>query len=155
MVSVDVKEFSANSPLDYAELNKLVLAIKTIAAAMPEVKTTAPATGTTTATVTSAPTILTGNFSAADAKALVSGTYGSPYTVPYTRDGKPVTFATPPFVVAWASTGGAGSGLAIVNKAGNPTETNFNIRVGWVSRSKNASGNVSIAYIAIGNEVKA
>ena len=32
MVSVNVNEFSANSPLDYADLNKLVTAIQVVAA---------------------------------------------------------------------------------------------------------------------------
>jgi hypothetical protein len=151
MVSVNVSEFSANSPLDYADLNKLVLAIKTVAAAMPTVST--PAGTTTTATVTAAPTFLYGSYTAEAAPPVTTQSTGTQYTVPYTRDGKPVSFSSPPFVIAWASTGKAGSGMALLNKAGNPTSTNFDVRVGWVARK--TSGNVSVSYLAIGTEVTA
>lgn len=152
MVSISVNEFSANSPLDYADLNKLVLAIKTIAAAMPTVAT--PAAGSSaTATVTSAPTFLYGSYTAEAAPPVTTKSTGTQYTVPYTRDGKPVSFSAPPFVIAWASTGKAGSGMAVINKAGSPTSTNFDVRVGWVARK--TSGNVSVSYLAIGTEVTA
>lgn len=150
MVSVDVNEFSSNSPLDYAELNKLVLAIKTIAAAMPTVST--PAAGST-ASVASAPTFLYGSYTAEAAPPVTTKSTGTQYTIPYTRDGVPVTFSSPPFVIAWASTGKSGSGLAVINKAGSPTSTNFDARIGWVARK--TSGNVSVSYLAIGSEIKA
>jgi hypothetical protein len=153
-MKVDVQEFSANSALDYADLNKLVLAIKTLAAAMPTVTTPVPSAGSPTGTVTNAaPSFLTGGYTVSNAIPVSSTNTGSPFTVPFQRDGKPVTFSSPPFVVAWASTGGnTTSGLAVVNKAGNATTTGFNIRVGWVGRAK--SGNVGISYLAIGNEIK-
>jgi hypothetical protein len=152
MVSVDVKEFSANSPLDYADLNKLVLAIKTVAAAMPTVTT--PAAGSNSpASGASAPTFLYGSYFAENAPPLTTKSTGNQYTIPYTRNGVPVTFSTPPFVIAWASTGKAGSGMAIINKAGAETSTNFDVRIGWASRKM--AGNVNVGYLAIGNEIKA
>jgi hypothetical protein len=151
MVSVNVNEFSANSPLDYADLNKLVLAIKTLAAAMPTVST--PAAGSTAPVPTAAPTFLYGSYTAESAPPVTTKSTGQQYTITYTRNGVPVTFSSPPFVIAWPSTGGASSGMAIVNKAGVPTSTNFNVRVGWVGRTK--TGNVSIGYLAIGSEIKA
>jgi hypothetical protein len=153
LVSVDVQEFSANSPLDYAELNKLVLAIKTIAAAMPTVSTTAPAVGSTgSATVAnSAQTILCGSYQLTNAPALGAKGIGGNYTVPFMRDNKPVTFSSPPHVIAWATPTNPGTGMAILNKNGVATTTNFPVRGGWVSRS--TTGNFYIQYIAIGTEV--
>ncbi len=152
MVSVDVQEFSANSPLDYAELNKLVLAIKTIAAAMPTISTSAPAGSTGTATVTNvAQTILTGSYQLMNAPSLGAKGTGANYTVPFMRDNKPVTFSSPPHVIAWATPTNPGSGMAILNKNGLTTTTNFPVRGGWVSRS--STGNFYIQYIAIGNEI--
>lgn len=149
MVSVDVQEFSANSPLDYAELNKLVLAIKTIAAAMPTVSTAAP---TATATVANAAsTILTGTYSLTNAPVLGAKGIGANYTVPFMRDNKPVTFSSPPFVVAWARATAPGSGMAILNKNGASTTTNFPVRGGWVART--TTGNFTVEYIAIGTEI--
>jgi hypothetical protein len=153
LVSVDVQEFSANSPLDYAELNKLVLAIKTIAAAMPTVSTTAPNAGSTgSATVANtAQTILCGTYHLTNAPALGAKGIGGNYTVPFMRDNKPVTFSSPPHVIAWATPSNPGTGMAILNKNGVSTTTNFPVRGGWVSRS--TTGNFYIQYIAIGTEV--
>lgn len=152
MVSVDVQEFSANSPLDYAELNKLVLAIKTIAAAMPTITTPVPPGAGGSATVTNAAaTILTGSYQLMSAPSLgVKGT-GQNYTVPFMRGDKPVTFSSPPHVIAWATPSSPGAGMAILNKNGASTTTNFPVRGGWVSRSSN--GNFFIQYIAIGTEI--
>lgn len=151
MVSVDVQEFSANSPLDYAELNKLVLAIKTIAAAMPTITTTAPA-GNGTATVTNAAsTILTGSYQLMNAPSLGAKGIGANYIVPFIRDNKPVTFSSPPHVIAWATPSAPGSGMAILNKNGLTTTTNFPVRGGWVSRT--TTGSFYIQYIAIGTEI--
>lgn len=152
MVSVDVQEFSANSPLDYAELNKLVLAIKTIAAAMPTVTTPAPVGSTGTATVANvSQTILAGSYQLTNAPALGAKGTGANYTVPFMRDNKPVTFSSPPHVIAWATPTNPGAGMAILNKNGVSTTTNFPVRGGWVSRS--TTGNFYIQYIAIGTEV--
>jgi|LauGreDrversion4_2_1035121.scaffolds.fasta_scaffold691533_2 hypothetical protein len=155
-MKVDVQEFSANSALDYADLNKLVLAIKTLAAAMPTVTTPVPNTGTPTATVNAAPTILSGSFTVTNAKPVSTTTNGSShaYTIPFLRNGQPVTFASPPAVTVFASTGGNnGTGLAVVNRAGSSGTTSFDVRVGWVGRK--TTGNVAVGYLAIGNEIKA
>lgn len=151
MVSVNVQEFSANSPLDYADLNKLVLAIKTIASAMPTVTTSAPAGSTTANVANTASTILTGSYQITNAPALGAKGIGGNYTVPFMRDNKPVTFSSPPFVVAWAATANPGSGMAILNKNGVTTTTNFPVRGGWVSRT--ITGNFYVQYIAIGTEI--
>jgi hypothetical protein len=150
MVSVNVSEFNANSPLDYADLNKMVLAIRDLASKIPTVTTAAP-TGTATAT-TSETTFLTSSYTAALAPPVTSKSTGTQYTIKYTRQGVPVTFSSPPFVIAWVSTGKAGAGLAIINKAGDTTTTGFDVRIGWVARA--SAGNVSVAYLAIGNELK-
>ena len=155
MVSVDVNEFSANSPLDYAELNKLVLAIKTLASAMPVVTTSAPGSTKTpdAANANSFPSLISGYFSAQDAAPFTTSTKtGTPYTVTYMSNGVPVTFASPPNVYAWAGTANSSSGLAIVNRAGTPGNTSFSIKVGWAGRT--VKGNVGIYYLAIGTVVK-
>ena len=153
MVSVNVQEFSANSPLDYADLNKLVLAIKTIAAAMPTITTTVPpgnAAGSV-AVANAAQTILCGSYQLTNAPALGAKGVGANYIVPFMRDNKPVTFSSPPHVIAWATPTNPGAGMAIVNKNGLNTTTNFPVRGGWVSRT--TTGNFYIQYIAIGTEV--
>lgn len=146
-VSVDVTQFSANSPLDYGDLNKLVTAIQVVAAAIPEVKSPAPqGTGDVAAT---GPTILAQHVTGiAGTEITKTSNSGKQTRIPFIRNGKQVTFTTKPLVVAMASHS-SGKGVAVVNVITTDT-TGFEAQVGWVGK---ASGNIGLKYIAVGTEV--
>jgi len=146
-VSVDVSQFSANSPLDYADLNKLVTAIQVVAAAIPTVVSPSP--------ITPGTPVVTGTTTLADHISGLAGTEitktnntGKQHFVPFMRNGKQVTFASKPLVVAMASHG-SGKGMSIVNVVSTST-TGFTAQVGWIGKT---SGNIGLKYIAVGTEV--
>jgi len=146
-VRVDVSQFSANSPLDYADLNKLVTAIQVVAAAIPDVKSPAPI-GSGTGTPTS-PTILAQHVSGIPGSEITkTNNSGKSTRVPFIRNGKQVTFTAKPLVVAMASHSSV-KGVAVVNITSTDT-TGFDAQVGWVGKEK---GNIGLKYIAVGTEV--
>lgn len=146
-VNVDVSQFSANSPLDYGDLNKLVTAIQVVAAAIPT--TVSPAPSPTGGQVVSGPTILSNHVSGlAGTEITKTNNTGKQHNITFMRNGKQVTFASKPLVVATASHG-SGKGMSIVNIISTST-TGFTVQIGWVGKS---SGNIGLKYIAVGTEI--
>lgn len=145
-VNVDVSQFSANSPLDYADLNKLVTAIQVIAAAVPTVVAPSPKPGSPVAT---GPTTLADHVSpVAGTEITKTNNTGKQQFIPFLRKGQQVTFVEKPLVVATASHS-SGKGMAIVNIV-STTTTGFTVQVGWVGKT---SGNIGLKYVAVGTEV--
>jgi hypothetical protein len=148
-VSVDVSQFSANSPLDYADLNKLVTAIQVVAAAIPTV--VSPAPNTPGSPLPTGPTTIADHINGlAGTEITKTNNTGKQHFVTFLRNGKQVTFASKPLVVAMGSHS-SGKGIAIVNVV-STTTTGFTVQVGWVGK---ASGNIGLKYIAVGTEIGA
>lgn len=147
-VNVDVSQFSANSPLDYADLNKLVTAIQVVAAAIPTIVSPSPQPGPGTPVVTGQQVLADHVSPLAGTEITKTNSTGKQHFVTFLRNGKQVTFASKPLVVAMASHG-SGKGVAVVNVV-STTTTGFTVQVGWVGKT---SGNIGLKYIAVGTEV--
>lgn len=153
-ISVRSKEFSAGSPLDFAQLNDMVKDIIQLANSITVIDAgngSAGNQGENVAVKTNS-TVLASNYFISLVPVLSKTKFGAEYTVPFERlDGTnrtKVSFVSPPRVVCTARTGAWGSGLAIVNMAGDPTTDGFRVRVGSVNRTTDA--NIVLEYFAVG-----
>lgn len=156
-ISVRSKEFSAGSPLDFAQLNDMVKDIIQLANSITVIDagnaSAANNNNTGDVAVKTTSTVLASNYYVSLVPVLSKTKFGAEYTVPFERietngTRTKVSFVNPPRVVCTARSGAWGSGLALVNMAGDPTTDGFKIRVGSINRTTDA--NIVLEYFAVG-----
>jgi hypothetical protein len=155
-IPVRSKEFSAGSPLDFAQLNDMVKDIIQLANSITVIdvgnnnnnnnNNVADATKTTS-------TVLGNTYYISSVPVLSKTKFGREEFVPFEKTlengtRQAVSFVKAPRVVCTARTGAWGSGLCLLNMAGEPTTDGFKVRVGSINRTTDA--NVVVEYMAIG-----
>lgn len=146
-IEVNVKKFSNNDPVDYAELNKLVDAVIEIARKMPVTQTASSGSSggaiQTSLTIAHSDTIEKATPIGTDKPAGVS-------KVIYFKDpkGAAVSFNSPPIVVVSPRVTTTGAGMPVVYVESVATSY-FTVRGAWTS-PRTATGNIGINYIAVG-----
>lgn len=146
-IEVNVKKFSNNDPVDFAELNKLVDAVIEIARKMPVTQTSS-----SSSTGGALQTSLTIANSDVIEKATPIGT-DKPAGVLKTiffkdASGNAISFNQPPLVVASPRSSTAGSGMPVVYVKEVNTSS-FTVVGAWTS-PRTSTGNIGINYIAVG-----
>lgn len=153
MLELDIQEFGPNSPFDYNQLNKLVLAIREIAGELNEVAVAQESLTANTAgndgdvvktvrytLINTSPTMTFTQLPTTGETTVQEIDFIDPAT------GATVSFLEPPSVVM-SVRHGTEQGICIVNRIGKATNTGFKVKGGFVGKK---SGNVVIDYVAIG-----
>lgn len=148
-ITVRSKEFSAGSPLDFAQLNDMVKDIIQLANSITVVDT-GNTNQNATAVIKSTSYVLGGFATLTDVPPLsATAKTGKQYDIKFLdNSNNQITFLEPPRVVCIARTGNAGSGLVVLNQVGDATTVGFTVRAGWVNRT--IVGNANVEYIAVG-----
>jgi hypothetical protein len=163
-LKVDLKEFSANSPFDYAELNKLVFAVRAIAAAMPEISNPGavdgsgnPTPGPGTGNAVPQRVIYAG-YDSFTAPRITTTENGYEYDLKFHKQVNGVrtsfSFSSPPWVMLTPhSSGNESTGIPVVCSAGSVAVDGIKVRGGFVGAdSKFKTGTIGFRWLAIGYE---
>lgn len=150
-MEIDVQEFGPNSPLDYTQLNKIVLALREVAgelneiviAQASEVKESSGDTSVKTARFT-----LINTSTPFSVSQLPSTGETTPHEIDFVdpSTNAPFSFLEPPSVV-FSVRHGSEQGICIANRIGKATNSGFKIKAGFIGKK---TGSVVVDYIAIG-----
>lgn len=142
------KQFSQGSPLDYADLNLIILALEKLATQVPEI--VAPAAGSETPSAGSTVTTISRTFEIPSAPPLgTTNSKGAQTFVTF-----PVTFSSAPQVLVSPIVKDAQNGIPVLSVVDSVQVNGFTVRGGFVGRSSTAGTAIARGrYIAIGTVV--
>lgn len=142
------KQFSQGSPLDYADLNLIILALEKLATQVPEI--VAPSASSETPAAGSTVTTISRTFEVPSAPPMgTTNSKGAQTFITF-----PVTFSAPPQVLVSSIVKDAQNGIPVLSVVDSVQVNGFSVRAGFVGRASSAGTAIARGrYIAIGTVV--